>query len=87
MSPSGGDAYVYGESIRDVGGMNTIRSIMGVCPQFDVLYDNLTGREHLRLFAEVKGVPRSSAKVEIANLLEQVPFPLPIISITPSLSG
>jgi hypothetical protein len=27
---------------------------MGVCPQFDVLWGELTGVEHLRLYGQVK---------------------------------
>lgn len=28
---------------------------VGICPQFDSIYDNLTVTEHLRYFAELKG--------------------------------
>lgn len=30
---------------------------MGVCPQFDSLYDNLTGREHLILYSMLRDLP------------------------------
>ena len=33
------------------------RKKMGLCPQHDVLYDELTCEEHLKLFATVKGCP------------------------------
>ena len=29
---------------------------MGVCPQFDILYDDLTVEEHLSMFAAFKGL-------------------------------
>lgn len=29
---------------------------MGVCPQHDILFDNLTVKEHLEMFATFKGV-------------------------------
>ena len=32
-----------------------MRPLMGVCPQFDVLWEHLTGEEHLLLFAAIKG--------------------------------
>jgi len=55
---SSGDAAVCGHSI--VGGeLPAIRRLMGVCPQFDILWDELSAREHLRLFAALKGLPRS----------------------------
>ena len=50
-----GDALVYGESISSTGGMDAVRPLMGVCPQFDVLLAQLTGREHLLLFGAIKG--------------------------------
>ena len=37
---------------------NTQREI-GVCPQFDVFYPDLTTREHVLFFARLKGTPRS----------------------------
>lgn len=30
---------------------------IGYCPQFDALLDNLTSREHLELYAAIKGIP------------------------------
>ncbi len=32
---------------------------MGYCPQFDAIDDLLTGREHLHLYARLRGVPES----------------------------
>jgi ABC-type multidrug transport system ATPase subunit len=54
LPPSGGDALVYGESLSTPGGIDRIRSIMGVCPQFDVLWQELTGFEHLYIYGRVK---------------------------------
>jgi ABC-type uncharacterized transport system ATPase subunit len=41
--PSSGDAMVMGKSVKTQ--MNRIRESMGVCPQHDILYDNLTVRD------------------------------------------
>ena len=30
---------------------------MGVVPQFDILWDDLTAKEHIRLYARLKGIP------------------------------
>ena len=51
---SGGDALVYGEALSSTGGMDRIRSMMGVCPQFDVLWNELTGLEHLTIYGNIK---------------------------------
>lgn len=32
----------------------TIHRLVGYCPQFDALFETLTGREHLRLYAAIK---------------------------------
>lgn len=46
---------------------------MGVCPQFDTgLWELLTGKEHLLLFASIKGLRRSLRVQEASNLLESV---------------
>ncbi|PQQ10174.1 ABC transporter A family member 2 [Prunus yedoensis var. nudiflora] len=57
---TGGDALIYGHSARSSVGMANIRKIIGVCPQFDILWSALTGQEHLHLFATIKGLPQSS---------------------------
>ena len=31
------------------------REVIGVCPQFDILWDELTAEEHLYMFAKLKG--------------------------------
>ena len=37
--------------------MMKIRHLIGYCPQFDALLNNLTAREHLELYAAIKGIP------------------------------
>ena len=51
---SGGDALVYGEALSSTGGMDRIRSMMGVCPQFDVLWNEPTGAELLTVYSNIK---------------------------------
>ncbi|CAG9464789.1 unnamed protein product [Pedinophyceae sp. YPF-701] len=71
IAPSSGDALVHGESILTPA-LSHIRSAMGVCPQFDVLWATLTGDEHLKLFSAIKGVPRRLWTTEAARLLALV---------------
>ena len=53
ITPSAGQAYIAGRAISaDMAG---IRSSLGVCPQFDILWPDLTVAEHLRLYAAIKG--------------------------------
>jgi ATP-binding cassette subfamily A (ABC1) protein 3 len=36
--------------------LEDIRHFMGVCPQHDILFDDLTVREHLEMYANFKGM-------------------------------
>ncbi|CAO2818609.1 unnamed protein product [Amaranthus hypochondriacus] len=71
-SVTAGDAIIYGNSIRNPIGMSNIRKMIGVCPQFDVLWNTLTGEEHLQLFATIKGLPPASIKEVVKKALEEV---------------
>ena len=65
---SGGSAFVDGRSIG--ADMRHIRKSLGVCPQFDILWPTITVREHLEIFAAIKGFPaakRTSAAEEAAE--------------------
>ena len=51
-----GDASIYGRQI--VNDIANIRKMIGVCPQHDVLFPNVTTKEHLIVFAGIKGLPK-----------------------------
>ncbi|XP_058181556.1 ABC transporter A family member 11-like [Rhododendron vialii] len=73
ISPAtGGDALVYGHSIRSSVGMSSIRKLIGVCPQFDVFWDVLSAEEHLYLFASIKGIAAASIKLAVEKSLAEV---------------
>ena len=67
---SSGDASVAGLSLA-AGQLPAIRRLMGVCPQFDILWGELTAREHLRLFAALKGLPRHLWDATTTELLDR----------------
>uniref|UniRef100_A0A8R7RD17 ABC transporter domain-containing protein n=1 Tax=Triticum urartu TaxID=4572 RepID=A0A8R7RD17_TRIUA len=69
---TGGDALIYGHSVRSSAGMSNIRRMIGVCPQFDILWDALTAKEHMELFASIKGLPSSTIKSVAEQSLAQV---------------
>ncbi|KAI1891442.1 hypothetical protein AGOR_G00143860 [Albula goreensis] len=54
---SSGDASVAGYSI--LTNILDVHQNMGYCPQFDAIDELLTGREHLYLYARLRGVPES----------------------------
>uniref|UniRef100_A0A672GTG5 P-type phospholipid transporter n=1 Tax=Salarias fasciatus TaxID=181472 RepID=A0A672GTG5_SALFA len=50
-----GEAFLAGKSIlREI---DEVHKRMGYCPQFDAINELLTGREHLELYAVLRGVP------------------------------
>nr|KAJ3412950.1 ATP-binding cassette sub- A member 1 [Polyrhizophydium stewartii] len=62
-----GDALIYGLSAHNQ--TQRIRSIMGICPQHDILFNDLTAREHIELYAGIKGIPRDQIKQLIEERL------------------
>ena len=40
-------------------------SILGICPQQNILLDNLTSFEHLKFFAGIKGIPQQRVESEV----------------------
>ena len=72
LPPTGGDALIHGESIVAPGGMERIRASMGVCPQFDVLWAELTGEEHMWIYGRLKGLRKRELHAQAAELLESV---------------
>lgn len=60
---------VYGEPVPD--NLEEVRYGigMGVCPQHDVLYGDLTVAEHLTLFAGLKGVPSKDVSRQVTETI------------------
>ena len=54
LSATSGTAHVAGLDTRDH--MEEVHSVMGVCPQDNLLWDRLTAREHLEFYARLKGL-------------------------------
>ncbi|KAF8065710.1 ABCA3 [Scenedesmus sp. PABB004] len=62
LPPSAGTALVGGHDIT--AAMDAVYALMGVCPQHDLLWDCLTGAEHLRFYGRLKGL--TGAELESA---------------------
>ncbi|KZC11898.1 ATP-binding cassette sub-family A member 5 [Dufourea novaeangliae] len=71
-APTAGTALIFGYDIRDSTDMQVIRSMTGVCPQHDILFDLLTPREHLEFFAAVRGIPRATIDHEVKKTLKDI---------------
>lgn len=60
ISPTSGSAFIMGHNI--LTDMRNASSYIGYCPQFDALLEFLTAKEHLELFAAIKGIPSQLRK-------------------------
>ena len=70
VPPSDGSASVCGFDIKD--DMEQIKRFIGVCPQEDKLYEDLSVRQHLVFYSLLRGLPRSRIDVEARRLAEKV---------------
>lgn len=58
-----GDALIDSRSVQERG---VVQRSVGYCPQVDALTDQLSGRQHLTLYAHLRGIPRSKVSVSVA---------------------
>jgi ABC-type lipopolysaccharide export system ATPase subunit len=78
FAPSSGDTRVLvtGGGKREYlsvhKDLTRARATMGYCPQFDGLQPNMTAREHLQFYAQVRGVPSDLVDATAESLLEKM---------------
>lgn len=69
-TPSSGNAWVAGYDIRDQ--LEVVQLQIGVCPQFDILWADLTVEEHLLFFARLKGIPPEKEQAQVDKAIAEV---------------
>jgi ABC-type multidrug transport system ATPase subunit len=67
---SGGDAYIYGHSIRTE--MPEIHRSMGICLQQDIQWGSLSIREHLFFFGRLRNIPKNELKEAVERAMASV---------------
>lgn len=70
LRPTAGSVQMNGLSI--LSDIDAIHLQMGVCPQDDVLWDDLTGAEHLEFYGRLKNLQGSELDRQVDYWLEQV---------------
>lgn len=68
--PSSGDCSVFGYSV--IKNPFAVRNLVGVCKQDDYLYPDLSAKEHLEMFAGLRGVPKHEVSETVQKWLESV---------------
>uniref|UniRef100_A0A8C1FHT1 P-type phospholipid transporter n=1 Tax=Cyprinus carpio carpio TaxID=630221 RepID=A0A8C1FHT1_CYPCA len=71
--PTSGTAYIYGKDIRTE--MDAIQQSLGMCPQYNILFNHLTVEEHILFYSLLKGRDRKEAMQEVENMLEDLGLP------------
>ncbi|XP_048861944.1 glucosylceramide transporter ABCA12 isoform X2 [Brienomyrus brachyistius] len=71
FGPSSGSIEVYGKDMQ--GSINEVRKELGVCMQYDVLFDHLSTKEHLLLYGQIKGPhwTRQELKEQVRKILQE----------------
>ncbi|NXA12997.1 ABCA4 protein, partial [Sapayoa aenigma] len=80
-----GDALVAGNSI--LSHISNVHQNMGYCPQFDAIDELLTGREHLYLYARLRGVPAEEIKRVAEWGIQKLGLPLYADHLAGTYSG
>lgn len=68
--PDGGNAWVAGFDIKNQ--LDQVQLQMGVCPQFDILWADLTVEEHLLFYARLKGISPKEEKGMATQAMKEV---------------
>jgi ATP-binding cassette subfamily A (ABC1) protein 3 len=68
--PTSGQAHLGGMDILTQ--QRQVRRLIGYCPQFDALLDRLTVREHLELFARIRGVEKEALNATVVTVMRRM---------------
>uniref|UniRef100_A0AAX7W198 ABC transporter domain-containing protein n=1 Tax=Astatotilapia calliptera TaxID=8154 RepID=A0AAX7W198_ASTCA len=83
--PTSGTALINGYDIRT--DMDSIRTYLGMCPQHNVLFNELTVEEHIYFYARLKGRSRQEVKTEMDQMIKDVGLPHKRKELAKNLSG
>ena len=72
LSPDNDDDTEIMINQQSINNIDEIRKFIGLCAQFDILWEELTAEQHLRLFAKLKGIPEHKIEAKIKELLKMV---------------
>ncbi len=70
LQPTSGSAFVAGYDITEDPG--SVKRLIGVCPQHSAYYKYLTGRENIKLFGDLHGMPKALIEERSAHLIEKI---------------
>uniref|UniRef100_A0A4W3HJS1 ATP-binding cassette, sub-family A (ABC1), member 4a n=1 Tax=Callorhinchus milii TaxID=7868 RepID=A0A4W3HJS1_CALMI len=83
--PTSGTAYINGKDIRTE--IDAIRQNIGMCPQYNVLFNHLTVAEHILFYTQLKGQTLEEAQKQMEVMLDEIGLPHKRDEIVQNLSG
>ncbi len=85
IQPTSGTALINGYDIRT--NMDTARTSMGFCPQHNILFDELTVREHILFYSRLKGMSSADANQEVDKYVQLLELESKSNELSQNLSG
>ena len=85
IRPTSGQVHIKGHSV--LKNLAAAQRQIGYCPQFDPLLDLMTGKEHLRMYAILKGVPKEDVTEVVNSLVQAVGLHKHVDRVAGSYSG
>jgi len=83
--PTSGTATISGHDV--LREQIECRRLIGYCPQFDAILDLLSVREHLEMYARIKGVPTDQLEQVVQAKMQQMDLPKFEHKLAGTLSG
>uniref|UniRef100_A0A8B9KBE6 Cholesterol transporter ABCA5 n=1 Tax=Astyanax mexicanus TaxID=7994 RepID=A0A8B9KBE6_ASTMX len=85
--PTEGSATIYGSPVAEIADGAEMKQLVGICPQFNIIFDVLTVEEHLRIFAAIKGILPSEIDSEVRKVLKDLDLEKIMDAQAKNLSG
>nr|XP_055031860.1 ATP-binding cassette sub-family A member 5 isoform X2 [Misgurnus anguillicaudatus] len=82
-----GTATIYGSPVAEIAEGAEMKQLVGICPQFNIIFDVLTVQEHLRIFAAIKGILPSDIDGEVRKVLKDLDLEKIMDAQAKNLSG
>lgn len=83
--PTSGTAIINGYDLRK--NLIKARSSIGLCPQHNILFDDLTVREHIQFYGRLKGLSNQDVEEEVQKYVKLLELEPKIDCPSASLSG
>ncbi|XP_062859011.1 ATP-binding cassette sub-family A member 5 [Trichomycterus rosablanca] len=85
--PTEGTATIYGSPVAEIADGAEMKQLVGICPQFNIIFDVLTVEEHLKIFAAIKGILPGDINTEVKKVLKDLDLEKIMDAPAKNLSG